>query len=53
MRLFTMEKFKDHVKSGFISDYDGIGNYSDGKKEFHEILTVTQLDETIHIMWYK
>ena len=47
------KKFKEHVKGGFINDYDGIGNYSDGKKEFHEILTVTQLDDTYsHVMWY-
>lgn len=51
--LFTMKKFKDYVNGGLINDYDGIGKFSDGKKEFHEISTVTQLDETYsHVMWY-
>jgi hypothetical protein len=51
--LFTMKKFKESVKAGGFTDYDGIGNYSDGKKTFHQILTVTQLDDTYsHVMWY-
>jgi len=51
--LFTMKKFKKTVDDGCINDYDGIGYYADKDFEYHQILTVNQLDDRYsHVMWY-
>jgi hypothetical protein len=51
--FMTMKEFKRHVDVGGITDYDGTGRYADKDYEYHDILTVDQLDERYtHVMWY-
>lgn len=37
--LMTMEEFIASVKAGLFIDYDGFGNYSDGKRVLHRTLS--------------
>lgn len=37
--LMTMEEFINSVKAGLFIDYDGFGNYSDGKRVLQRTLS--------------
>lgn len=58
--VFKLEDFINYVKSGFITDYDGIGYFHDGEEEI-DISGIFCCDENIlktyieiypYVCWY-
>jgi hypothetical protein len=58
--LFTLEEWIDCVKGGGFIDYDGSGNYSDGKRESNKNVIPSDVSggfllknkEFTHVVWY-
>ena len=58
--LMTLESWIDCVKSGGFIDYDGSGNYSDGKRESNKGVSPSDVraghilknKEFTHVVWY-
>ncbi|HNW33204.1 MAG TPA: hypothetical protein PKL44_03110 [Candidatus Dojkabacteria bacterium] len=56
--MFTLEKFIEYCKAGCFTDYDGHGNYSDGK-QLSDIEVVPSdvregniKKEWSHVLWF-
>ena len=58
--IYTIDDFLDMVKSGYLTDYDGHGHYSDGicfnpviyvKPSMHKEIESFP-DKVTHIIWY-
>ena len=51
--LMTLKEFKNLIKQGLITDYDGIGYYSDGKVEYDKIVDMYDVKNNYsHVVWY-
>ncbi len=49
--LMTMEQFINSVKSGFLTNYDGIGFYSDGEFIYEAVDFQDKIKSFSHVVW--
>lgn len=55
--VYTFEDFVSMCLSGFLTDYDGIGYYSDGEKETNIMVIPSDVVDEVtkefsHVVWY-
>lgn len=50
--LIPIEEFKDNVGSGFFTDYDGSGRYSDGKLVYEHVDLYSIDNSYSHVEWH-